>query len=71
MVKGDTPFLLVLLGANANNLLLIPLAYCVLHLAMREAQGRRMSMAVEMGLMLTIWAIISFTAVNLYLTLTG
>jgi Mn2+/Fe2+ NRAMP family transporter len=71
VVKGDTPFLLVLLGANANNLLLIPLAYSVLHLAMREAQGRRMSVAVEMGLMLTIWAIISFTAVNLYLTLTG
>jgi hypothetical protein len=71
VVKGDTPFLLVLLGANANNLLLIPMAYGVLHLAMREQQGRRMSLAVEMGLMLTIWAIINFTAINLYLTLTA
>jgi hypothetical protein len=26
---------------------------------------------LEMALMLTIWAIISFTAVNLYLTLTA
>ena len=71
VVKGDAPFLLVLLGANANNLLLIPLAYAVLHLAMREKQGRRMSVGLEMALMLTIWAIISFTAVNLYLTLTA
>lgn len=71
LVEGDTPFLLVLLGANANNLLLIPMAYGVLHLAMREQQNRRMSMAVEAGLMLTIWAIINFTAVNVYLTLTG
>ena len=70
LFAADTPFLLVLLGANANNLLLIPLAYGVLHLAMREQQSRRMSMAVEAGLMLTIWAIINFTAINIYLTLT-
>jgi manganese transport protein len=70
LFAADTPFLLVLLGANANNLLLIPMAYGVLHLAMREAQSYRMSMAVEAGLMLTIWVIINFTAVNIYLTLT-
>ena len=71
LLGGEKPFLLVLLGANANNLLLIPLAYGVLHLAMREEQGRRMGLAVEIGLMLTIWVIINFTAVNLYLTQTG
>ena len=70
LFAADTPFLLVLLGANANNLLLMPMAYSVLHLAMREQQSRRMSMAVEAGLMLTIWAIINFTAINIYLTLT-
>jgi manganese transport protein len=69
LFAADTPFLLVLLGANANNLLLIPMAYGVLHLAMREVQQRRMSIGVEVGLMLTIWAIINFTAVNIYLTL--
>ena len=70
-LKSDTPFLLVLLGANANNLLLIPMAYGVLHLAMRERAERRMSMWLELGLMLTIWAIVNFTAINLYLTWTG
>ena len=54
LVQADTPFLLVLLGANANNLLLIPMAYGVLHLAMGERPGRRMSTAVEIGLLLTI-----------------
>ncbi|MBT3345939.1 MAG: Nramp family divalent metal transporter [Gemmatimonadetes bacterium] len=71
VVKSDAPFFLVLLGANANNLLLIPMAYSVLHLAMREVEGRRMSLGGEIGLMLTIWVIINFTAVNLYLTWTG
>lgn len=71
LVQSGTPMLFILLGANANNLLLIPLAYGVLHLAMREGRERRMSLAVELALMLTIWVIINFTAVNLYLTLTG
>ena len=71
LVKSDTPFLLVLLGANANNLLLIPLAFGVLHLAMREAADRRMSMWLELGLMASLWAIVNFTAVNLYLKWTG
>ena len=60
------PYFLLLLGQNANNLLLIPLAYGILHLAMREAPGRRMGLVLELGLLLTIWAIISFTAINLY-----
>jgi manganese transport protein len=68
LLYAETPFLFVLLGANSNNLLLVPLAYGVLHLAMREKAGQRMSMWVETGLMFTIWAIINFTAVNLYLT---
>ena len=71
LVKSDTPFLLVLLGANANNLLLIPLAFGVLHLAMREAPDRRMSMWLELGLLVSLWVIVSFTAVNLYLKWTG
>jgi Mn2+/Fe2+ NRAMP family transporter len=71
LMQPNTPFLFVLLGANANNLLLIPMAYSVLHLAMREVQARRMSLGVELGLMLTIWVIINFTAVNLYLTWTS
>jgi hypothetical protein len=71
LLESDTPFFFVLLGANANNLLLIPMAYSVLHLAMREVESRRMSLGVELGLMLTIWVIINFTAVNLYLTWTG
>ena len=68
---GKNPFLLLLLGANANNLLLIPLAYGVLHLAMRTASRVRMPMWVELGLMLTIWVIINFTAINLYLKWKG
>ena len=60
------PYYLLLLGQNANNLLLIPLAYGILHLAMRESPGRRMELLLELGLLLTIWAIISFTAINLY-----
>ena len=52
-------------------LLLIPLAYGVLHLAMRSERATRMSLGIEIGLMVTIWAIINFTAFNLYLTWTG
>ena len=67
LIKSDTPLALVLLGANANNLLLIPLAYAVVHLAMR-AEGRvRMPLWSELGLLFTTWVIINFTAVNLYL----
>ncbi len=70
-VYGNNPFFLLLLGANANNLLLIPLAYGVVHLAMRTARQVRMPMWAELGLMLTIWVIINFTAINLYLKWTS
>ena len=56
----------VLKGANANNLLLIPMAYAVLHLAMRVPKDERMSLWTELALLFTIWAIINFTAVNLF-----
>ena len=56
----------VLKGANANNLLLIPMAYAVLHLAMRVPKDERMSLKTELALLFTIWAIINFTAVNLF-----
>lgn len=56
----------VLKGANVNNLLLIPMAYAVLHLAMRTRQVARMSVGMEMALLFSIWAIINFTAVNLF-----
>jgi len=56
----------VLKGANANNMLLIPLAYAVLHLAMRERAQERMPLWGEMALLFTIWAIINFTAINLF-----
>ena len=69
--SGNNPFYLLLLGANANNLLLIPLAYGVLHLAMRTVSQVRMPMWAELGLMLTIWVIINFTAINLYLKWTS
>ena len=67
LVIPDTPLALVLIGANANNLLLIPMAYGVLHLAMRTAGRVRMPVWSELGLLFTIWVIINFTAVNLYL----
>ena len=67
LVKSDAPLALVLLGANANNLLLIPLAYGVLHLAMRTVTKERMPPWTELALLLTIWVIISFTLSNLYL----
>ena len=56
----------VLKGANANNLLLIPVAYGVLHLAMKTPERERMSMWTELALLLTLWAIINFTAINIY-----
>ena len=61
------PLALVLLGANANNLLLIPLAYGVLHLAMRSRGEERPPLWNELGLLFTIWAIINFTAISYYL----
>lgn len=67
LVWSETPLLFVLLGANANNLLLIPLAYGVLHLAMGAQGMRRMPLWSELGLLVTIWIIINFTMVNLYL----
>jgi len=70
LIWSETPFLFVLLGQNANNLLLLPLAYGVLHLAMREKAGQRMSVLLELGLLFTIWAITSFTAINLFQTWT-
>jgi Mn2+/Fe2+ NRAMP family transporter len=62
---------LILLGANGNNLLLIPLAYGVLHLAMRAQGDERMPLWVELGLLFTIWVIINFTAINLFQTWTN
>ena len=56
----------VLKGANANNLLLIPVAYAVLHLAMKTPERERMSMWTELALLLTLWAIINFTAINIF-----
>jgi hypothetical protein len=67
LVKSDAPLALVLLGANANNLLLIPLAYGVLHLAMRTVTKERMQPLIELALLFTIWVIISFTFSNLFL----
>ena len=56
----------VLKGANANNLLLIPMAYAVLHLALRTAKGERMSLWTEVVLLLTIWAIVNFTVIYIF-----
>ncbi|MFC4312437.1 Nramp family divalent metal transporter [Steroidobacter flavus] len=56
----------VLKGANANNMFLIPLAYGVLHLAMRTPTQQRMSLGVECSLLFTIWAILNFTVTNLF-----
>ena len=67
LILPCTPLTLVLLGANASNLLLIPLAYGVVHLAMRTASRVRMSIWGELGLLITVWVIINFTAINLYL----
>ena len=67
VITPDTPLALVLLGTNANNLLLIPMAYAVVHLAMRTEGRVRMPLWSELGLLFTIWVIINFTAVNLYL----
>ena len=63
---AEKPFLLLRLGANCNNLLLIPLAFGVLHLAMRLDGRVRMPMSIELGLMATIWAVTVFTGFNLF-----
>ncbi len=63
---AEKPFLLLRLGANCNNLLLIPLAFGVLHLAMRLDGRVRMPMSIELGLMATIWAVTMFTGFNLF-----
>jgi len=46
--------------------LLIPMAYAVLHLAMRVPKEERMSLWTELALLFTIWAIINFTAINVF-----
>ena len=71
LIVPDTPLGLVLVGANANNLLLLPMAYGVLHLAMRSAGAERMPLWSEVGLLFTNWVITNFTAVNLYNTWTS
>jgi len=42
------------------------MAYAVLHLAMRTAKGERMSLWTEVVLLLTIWAIVNFTVINIF-----
>ena len=42
------------------------MAYAVLHLAMRTPADERMSLKTELALLFTIWAIINFTAINLF-----
>jgi Mn2+/Fe2+ NRAMP family transporter len=66
LAYAEKPFLLLRLGANCNNLLLIPLAFGVLHLAMRLDGRVRMPMSIELGLMATIWAVTMFTGFNLF-----
>ena len=66
LAYAEKPFLLLRLGANCNNLLLIPLAFGVLHLAMRLDGRVRMPMSIELGLMATIWAVTVFTGFNLF-----
>ena len=66
LLYAQKPFLLLRLGANCNNLLLIPLAFGVMHLAMRLDERVRMPMGVELGLMVTIWAVTMFTGFNLF-----
>ena len=61
----------VLKGANVNNILLIPMAYAVLHLAMRERAEVRMAVWVEIALLLTTWSILNFTGINLFRLLRG
>jgi manganese transport protein len=56
----------VLQGARVNNYLLIPMAYGILHLAMRTRGDERMPLSIELGLLFTIWLIINFTAISLY-----
>jgi Mn2+/Fe2+ NRAMP family transporter len=56
----------ILKGANANNFFLIPLAYGVLHMAMSTAKRERMPVLVELALLITIWAVLNFTATNLF-----
>ena len=66
LLYAQKPFLLLRLGANCNNLLLIPLAFGVMHLAMRLGERVRMPMSIELGLMVTIWAVTMFTGFNLF-----
>ena len=66
LIWSQTPFFFVLLGQNSNSILLLPIAYGVLYLAMRETEDRRMSPIVGLALIVTVLAITIFTFVNLY-----
>ena len=66
LVYAKTPFLLLRIGANGNNLLLIPLAFGIMHLAMRLDERVRMPMSIEVGLLVTIWMVTMFTGFNLF-----
>tara|TARA_B100001094_G_scaffold329032_1_gene390889 strand:- start:80 stop:1417 length:1338 start_codon:yes stop_codon:yes gene_type:complete len=66
LIWSQTPFFFVLLGQNSNSILLLPIAYGVLYLAMRETKDRRMSPLVGLALVVTVLAITIFTFVNLY-----
>ncbi|NKB69827.1 MAG: hypothetical protein GKR89_22370 [Candidatus Latescibacteria bacterium] len=71
LASRDTPFYLVLVGANANNLLLLPLAYGVVYLALRVRPRESMPWWWKAGLLGTVAIIVLFTAVNLYKTWFG
>ena len=66
LAYAQKPFLLLRLGANANNLLLIPLAFGILQLAKRLDDRVRMPRSVEAGLVVTILIVTVFTAFNLF-----
>ena len=71
LISRDTPFYLVLLGANANNLLLLPLAYGIVHLALRVRGRESMPWWWNTGLFATVAIIVLFTGINLYKTWFG
>jgi len=66
LIWSQTPFFFVLLGQNSNSILLLPIAYGVLYLALREKEDSRMSPIVGLALIVTVLAITVFTVINLY-----
>ena len=66
LLYAKTPFLLLRIGANCNNLLLIPLAFGVMHLARRLDEHVRMPMWIELALWVTILVVTMFTGFNLF-----